>query len=238
MKRLNCAIRSIEYFNADTRRVILEIPKDEELELKAGQYLEIILPGKACPFSIASSPNTKDIIEIHVRPTPGSDDSIDIENLLDSGATHIEVEIPKGVCFLEEQSGPLILLAASTGVTQMKSIIEHLISRKITHPLHLYWGVLSDTDLYLNELFTAWAQIHTNFHYTPVVSEPDSSHKWSGRTGLVGEIVLEDFDDFSDINVIISGGAAMVYATLDSFVECGVSEDKLHSDIFSYAPRT
>ncbi|MCH7742013.1 MAG: NAD(P)H-flavin reductase [Proteobacteria bacterium] len=238
MKRLNCAIRSIEYYNSDTRRVFLEVPDDKEIEFKAGQYLEIILSDKKYPFSIASSPDLKDVFELHVRPTPNSEDSIDIENLLDSGATHIEVEVPKGDCFFEEQpDNPFILIAASTGVTQMKCIIEYLIPRDIKHPLYLYWGVLAETDLYLHDLFNGWVKAHSNFHYTPVISEPDTSPNWTGRTGLVGNAVLQDIDDLSGVTVLISGGPAMVYGTLDSFVERGMPEKNILSDIFSYAPR-
>lgn len=238
MTRLNCAIKSIDYYNSDTRRIFLEIPENKEIEFKAGQYLEMILPNRKCPFSIANSPDLKDVIELHVRPTPNSEDSIDIENLLDSGVTHIEVEVPKGDCFFEEQpDNPLILIAASTGVTQMKCIIEYLIPRDIKHPLYLYWGVLADTDLYLHDLFSSWEKAHINFHYTPVVSEPDTSPDWTGRTGLVGNVVLEDIDNLSDITVLISGGPAMVYATLDSFMERGMPEERMFSDIFSIAPR-
>ena len=44
-------------------------------------------------------------------------------------------------------------------------------------------------------------------------------------------------DDVENVKVYISGGAGMVYATLDLFVDHGMPESNLHSDIFSYAPR-
>jgi CDP-4-dehydro-6-deoxyglucose reductase, E3 len=238
MKRLNCAIKSIDYYNSDTRRIFLEVPENSEIEFKAGQYLEMVLPDKKYPFSIASSPDVKGSIELHVRPTPNSEDSVAIENLLDSGVSHIEIEFPKGDCFVEQQpENPFILIAASTGVTQMKCIMEFLIPREIKQPVYLYWGVLTDKDLYLHDLFSDWASVHTNFHYTPVISEPDTSPDWTGRTGLVGNAVLEDMSDLSNVTVLISGGPAMVYGTLDSFVERGMPEESMISDIFSYAPR-
>ena len=76
-----------------------------------------------------------------------------------------------------------------------------------------------------------------NFHYVPVVSEPNTSPDWQGRTGLVGEAALDDLADVSNFTVVVSGGPAMVYATLDAFVARGLSEQNMLADVFSYAPR-
>ena len=241
MRRLNCPVRSIENYNHDTRRVLLEIPEEpgNKMAFKAGQYLEMVLPGKNYPFSIASSPDYKDVIELHIRPTPDSEDSLEVEALLDSGVKHIQIEFPKGDCIIEEAPpNPLILLAAGTGVTQMNSIIEFLLPRGMSHPVHLYWGVLADKDLYLDERYHELVERHDNFHYTAVVSEPDSSPRWKGRTGLVPHAVLEDFEDLADVTVYVGGGPVMVYATLDAFMARGLPEDRMFSDVFSYAPRS
>ncbi|MBD3646974.1 MAG: NAD(P)H-flavin reductase [Pseudomonadales bacterium] len=239
MNRIVCPVLSIDYYNEDTRTVLLEIPEGEPVPFKAGQYLEIVLPsGKKCPFSIASPPDLRGAVELHVRPTPNSKDSLEIEALLDEG-TPVEIEIPKGDCFVERAPDTtLILMAASTGITQMKSIVEHILpARKLEHPVHLYWGVLKDSDLYLDSLCQGWAREEDNFHYIPVVSEPNRSPNWQGRTGLVGDAVLQDFDDLSRVKVIVSGGPAMVSATLDAFVYRGMPDENMASDIFSYAPR-
>jgi len=215
------------------------VPDSIDTSFKAGQYLEMTLPSKSCPFSIANSPGREGVIELHIRPTPDSEDSVEIESLLDSNPTHIEIEFPKGDCFLETApANTLILMAASTGVAQMKSIVEFLLPEGINKPVYLYWGVIADKDLYLSDLFNDWVKEHENFHYIPVVSEPETSPNWAGRTGLVGDVVLSEFDSLIDVTVYVSGGPGMVYATLDSFVERGMPEGNMYSDIFSYAPRS
>jgi len=214
------------------------MPESGPVSFKPGQYLETVLPsGKKCPFSIASAPNVQGVVELHVRPTPNSSDSLEIEALLNDSVP-LEVEMPKGDCYLERApDNTLILLAASTGITQMKSIVEHLLDDGFEHPVYLYWGVLSSSDLYLDDLCKKWDRENDNFHYIAVVSEPSSSPDWTGRTGLVGDAVLDDFDDLHDVTVIVSGGPAMVYATLDAFMERGMPRQNMRSDIFSYAPR-
>ena len=234
-----CPIESISYFNQDTRKVVLGFPDGAHPAFKAGQYLEIVLPedGKKCPFSIASAPAFGPGIELHVRPTPDSDDSTQIEQLLDDKAT-LTVRVPKGDCFLETApDSPLLMLAASTGITQMKSMVEHLLPSGLTHPVYLYWGVLTAEDLYLSEHLNGLTEAHPNLHYIPVVSEPERSPGWEGRTGLVGEAALEDFDDLSNLTVYVGGSPGMVYATLDAYVQKGMPEANMFSDVFSYAPR-
>ena len=128
-------------------------------------------------------------------------------------------------------------MAASTGITQMKSIIEHLAADVISEPTYLYWGVIADSDLYLAQLCREWEQVNKNFHFIPVVSEPNTSPDWQGRTGLVPDAVLEDFTNLEEVSVIVGGSPGMVYATLDRFVERGMPEKNMSSDVFSYAPR-
>jgi CDP-4-dehydro-6-deoxyglucose reductase, E3 len=237
LQQLTCKIRSVDHCNADTRRVLLEIPAGASFNFKAGQYLNIVVAGKPCPFSIASSPEIKDTIELHVRPTPGSADSVEIEKLLDS-ADQLHITYPMGECYIDTPiAGPLVLMAASTGITQMKSIIEFLIPRDTHQPIWLYWGVVAAQDLYLTDMCRAWQAKIKNFTFVPVVSEPLRSPQWSGRTGLLPDAVLEDFNDLAGVEVYVSGSPGMVYATFDRFIQRGLAESMISSDVFFYAPR-
>ena len=236
-KRLQCNISSVTYLNKDTRKIVLDLPKGDTLKFKAGQYLEIILPNNRCPFSIASAPHNNNSLELHIRPTPQSKDSHDIEKLL-SHSKKLCIEAPLGNCFIEDSpKESLLLIAASTGITQMKCIFEHL--KHIGHvgDIFLYWGVLSDSDLYLDELCKTWESENKNFRYVPVVSEPETSPYWEGRTGLVSDAVLQDFENLRDLLIYVSGGPDMVYATREAFVPRGLVAKNMLSDMFSYSPR-
>ena len=234
MPEITCPIQSVTHLNHDTRQILLDTGTG--IDFKAGQYLEVISGSKRFPFSIASAPSKSPVVELHVRPTPDSEDSDQFEALLDS-ANELTITAPKGDCFIETAPNkPLVLIAASTGVTQMKSIIEHLLANGLPHPTYLYWGVVSDCDLYMSELCDEWHHTDSNFHYVPVVSNPASSPDWTGRTGLVGQAALDDFDDL-DLNVIVGGSPGMVYGTLDMFLARGFVEANMQSDVFSYAPR-
>ncbi|MGH1460513.1 MAG: 2Fe-2S iron-sulfur cluster-binding protein [Neptuniibacter sp.] len=244
VKKLLCDITAIEKLNSDVYRVRLKMPATASLsaEFYAGQYLDIILPeGKQASFSIGSAPDQGRDLELHIRHIPDSEMSEAIVTHL-QGHKQVEVEIPKGDCFLQAHTitpeTRLIMAAASTGFAQVKSVVEHLLANQFNNQIYIYWGARVEEDMYLEKLPMQWATEHPNVHFEPIVSEPEKSPGWDGRTGLLPEAVLEDFDSFENVEIFTSGSPAMVYALLDACEGRGFSEDKMHSDVFAYAPRT
>lgn len=243
VKKLLCDITATEKLNSDVYRVRLKLPATgaHTAEFYAGQYLDIHLPdGKQASFSIGSAPDQVRDLELHIRHVPDSDMSnAIIDHLLNNNS--VEIELPKGDCYLQAHSiGPdtrLIMAAASTGFAQVKSVVEHLLANQFGNQIHIYWGARVEEDMYLEKLPMQWASEHPNVHFEPVVSEPEKSPGWQGRTGLLLDAVLEDFADFDDVEIFASGSPAMVYALLDACEEQGFKEENMHSDVFAYAPR-
>ena len=144
------------------------------------------------------------------------------------------VELPFGDTHLAElPDGPLVLIAAGTGMAQMHSLLEHCRVRGFEYPVHLYWGVRRPEDFYTIEEWAQWQQL-PNLFLHKVVSDLCG---WDGRCGLLHEAVCEDIDDLSRIHVYASGSPAMVYATLDALVNAGMDAHQMRADVFAYAPR-
>ena len=243
VKKLLCDITAIEKLNSDVYRVRLKMPATASLsaEFYAGQYLDIILPeGKQASFSIGSAPDQGRDLELHIRHMPDSEMSNAIVSYLKNNS-QVELEIPKGDCYLQAHTiSPdtrIIFAAASTGFAQVKSVVEHLLANQFGNQIYIYWGARVEEDMYLEKLPMQWAAEHPNVHFEPVVSEPEKSPGWKGRTGLLPGAVLEDFDSFENVEIFTSGSPAMVYALLDACEEKGFSEERMHSDVFAYAPR-
>lgn len=240
MSRYLCTILATEKLNRDVYRVRLLV-KEQTVSFKAGQYLDICLPdGKKASYSIASAPEAGRDLELHIRHMPGSEVNEGIvHHLLHEPS--VEIEMPKGECVCDaaalDSSQPVILAAASTGFSQVKSIVEHLLANQVTNPIHVYWGARVEEDMYLEGLGESWAEHHPNLRFSAVVSEPEKSPGWTGRTGLITEAILEDFNDLSQVRVYACGSPAMVYALLDAFEERGLQQSQMASDVFAYAPR-
>ncbi len=243
VKRFSCDIVQVEKLSYDVFKVSLCLPAtaSNAVEFYAGQYLELFLPdGRQAAFSIGSAPEEGRNIELHVRYNAQSDLSIAIMNHLQTEA-RIEVELPKGNCFIQAShiatSAPIILVAASTGFAQIKSMVEHLIAKNIANPIHIYWGARVAADIYWDSLPKQWVNEHSNISYHPVVSEPTDQCAWTGRVDLLPAAICSDFPSLKDVELYASGSPAMVYALLDACEDKGMLETQMHSDVFAYAPR-
>ena len=243
VKKLVCDIASVEQLSHEVFRVRLHLPVTASMavEFHAGQYLELILPdGRRAPFSIGSAPDHGSDLELHIRRMPEGELSIAMIEHLQNNPS-IEIELPKGDCYLDATSlkpqTRIVLVAASTGFSQIKSITEHLLANQVSNPIHIYWGVRVAEDLYLEKLPQQWAAEHANVSYDLVVSEPENGQPWEGRTGLIPDAILADYDDFSDMVIYTSGSPGMVYALLDACEAQGFDGDCMHADVFAYAPR-
>lgn len=220
----------------DVNRLTLTPLSGGVADFMPGQYLEIVLSETVrCAYSIACAPRADGSLELHVRATPQSDNYLQLEAQLVQGAV-LEIALPFGDVIQDARaSGPLLLLAGSTGFSQAKALIEQWLALGCPRPLHVYWGGRLPRDLYLNEWMLSLAREHPALHYVPVVSE--HADDWSGRTGFVHKAVLEDVKNFTAFTVIGCGSPPMVYAACDDFIAAGMQASQLLSDVFNYAPR-
>jgi CDP-4-dehydro-6-deoxyglucose reductase, E3 len=223
---------ALERLAADVMRVLIELPKGQELSFRAGQYLNIVLAdGQRRAFSFANAPHQRDLIELHVRRIPQGRFTGYVFEGMQPGET-IQLEGPLGSFALQESTRPILFVAGATGFAPVKSIVEDAFRRDIRRPMRLYWGVRRREDLYQLELAERWQREHDNFTVVPVLSQPEPQDHWSGRTGLVHEAMLADHADLTGFEVYVCGSLKMVDAAVPAFVAHGLREDACFSDAF------
>jgi CDP-4-dehydro-6-deoxyglucose reductase len=207
----------------------------ERLRWLPGQYLDIVLEdGKHRPFSIASGPLPDRTIELHVRHVAGGGFTSWVFETLKVG-DRLSIEGPLGTFVPREDSErPMIFMAGGTGFAPVKAIVEHFIALGTRRPMHIYWGARCAADLYLRELAEGWAREVPTLDFTPVVSDPEQAG--SLRSGLVHEVVLEDYPALGGYDVYMSGPPAMIAAGRQLFADSDLPEARLFFDSFDYAP--
>jgi CDP-4-dehydro-6-deoxyglucose reductase, E3 len=227
-----CQLTECSEMGGDVWRVRLRAPAGKPPRYYAGQYVMLEREnGEKSAFSLASAPHAGRDLELHVLVREDSARRL-IEQLQRNAM--IRVEMPFGDTHLSQlPDGPLVLIAAGTGMAQMHSLIEHCREKGFPHPVHLYWGVRRPEDFYTLEEWDAWQSI-PNLHLHKVVSDLCG---WEGRCGLLHEAVCEDIHDLSAVYVYASGSPAMVYGTLDALVAAGMDAHQMRADVFAYSPR-
>jgi CDP-4-dehydro-6-deoxyglucose reductase len=232
VRKLACQLSACDELGGDVWRVRLRAPAGKPPRYHAGQYLMLEREnGEKSAFSLASAPHCGRELELHVLVREASAQSL-IDQLQRNRM--VRVEMPFGDTHLAElPDGPLVLIAAGTGMAQMHSLIEDCRSRGFKHPVHLYWGVRRPEDFYTIEHWDQWQQL-PNLYLHKVVSDLCG---WEGRCGMLHEAVCEDISDLSGVHVYASGSPAMIYGTLDALVNAGMDAHQMRADVFAYAPR-
>lgn len=225
----------------------IQLPKQETLQFKAGQYIEFILKnGKRRAFSIANAPHQDNLLNLHIGLVEGGEFTHYIFNELQT-KTILRIEAPLGSFYLREATQkPVIMLAGGTGFAPIKGIIEYMIHNEIKREIHLYWGARTLKDLYMLNLAKNWADQYSTIHFTPVLSKPLLSDQWQGRVGYVQDALLIDLQNgklgdiaLSDVEVYCCGVPKLVESSQKTLFDAGLLEDAFFADIFSFtAPTT
>ena len=241
----SCESASINTLNASVFEVILHIKQIPAISYQAGQYLDLIINNEPFPFSIACSyQNSLMSQEQHIQLHIGVPDE-------DSAAFRIiqhlhkqqpfSLELPKGQCHIDDSSqAPLLIIAAGTGFSQAKALIEHSLQTNENRAIHLYWGVRDPTQFYQLDLLKQWAKAHSTLSIELAASDsttPSFINELPLRKGNVHQLVMQDWQSLEHAHVYLCGSPAMVYNASDELTTKGLNMDTTQSDVFDYFPR-
>ncbi len=235
IKKLPTRIAEMSRLNHDVMLLKLKLPNTERLQFLAGQYIDFILEdGRRRSFSLANAPHDDEYLVLHIRHIEGGRFTSEVFDKMKEKDI-LRIEGPFGGFYLREESDrPIIFMAGGTGFAPIKGMIEHVFATGSERPMHLYWGARAKRDLYMASLPEQWQQTHSNFRYTPVLSEPMPEDNWQGRIGYVHEAIMQDYPDLGGYDIYASGPPVMVYAGRDAFPANGMDPEYYYSDAFEY----
>ena len=237
IKKLPARVAKLEKVSDDVMIVSLQLPANERLQYRAGQYVEFILKdNKRRSYSMANAPHLAEQITLHLRHMPGGLFTDHVFNAMKERDI-VRFEGPLGTFFLREDSDkPIVLLASGTGFAPIKALIEHAAHQKTSRPIVLYWGGRRPQDLYMNALCEEWARTLPNFRYIPVISDALPEDEWHGRTGFVHRAVVDDIADLSNHQVYACGAPIVIDSAKRDFVAlCKLPEEEFYADSFTTA---
>lgn len=233
VKTLPCRVQRMEKLADDVMVLYLKLPANERLQFLAGQYIDILLKeGAPRSFSLANAPHDDEFLQLHIRHIPGGAFTQHVFDEMKEREI-LRIKGPLGQFYLREDADkPILLIASGTGFAPVKAIIEHALYIGIQRPIHFYWGVRKQSDLYMLDKVKEWE--NRGIRFTPVVSD----EAWSGRSGFVHQAVLDDFADLSGYQAYVCGAPVVVEAAHRDFTtQRGLPADEFYSDAFSFAPK-
>jgi CDP-4-dehydro-6-deoxyglucose reductase len=235
IKKMPTRVAKIDRVADDVIVLSLQLPANERLQYRAGQFIEFILKdGRRRSYSMANAPHLDEHLTLHIRHLPGGVFTDHVFNTMKERDI-LRFEGPLGTFFLREDSSkPIVMLASGTGFAPIKAMVEQAQHNKMTRPITLYWGGRRPRDLYMDALCREWAETLPNFRYVPVVSDAKPEDNWQGRTGFVHRAVMDDLPDLSGYQVYACGAPAMVDAAQNDFTaQCKLPADEFYADAFT-----
>jgi len=201
------------------------------LSFKPGQFAQLHVPGTDCwrSYSYAHAQGDGTEIEFLVRLLPQGTMSDWLRSSAKPGA-QIEIRGSKGGFFLRDSTRPVLLMAGGTGLSAILAIAQQLVRDGPVQPVHLIYGVTNAPDLVLTDRLDQLAADEPRFSWKAIVSNPSAA--WSGKTGLVTDL-LETADlHRGEIDVYLCGPSAMVDATRDWLLAAGFGNANLYYEKF------
>ena len=155
------------------RSLVLRAELDQPLAWAAGQYVELELePGVRKPYSIASAMSARGPGEFEVAVS--HEGEIETPWLTAWGPAGSMRRVP------EE---PAVFIAAGTGLSPFRAMIQDELVRTADVPLLLLFGARSERDLLWRDELDALAASHARFRFEPTLSQPGAA--WAARRGRV-----------------------------------------------------
>ncbi len=207
----DATVEALQEVAIETRKLFVRL--DAPLRFTPGQYLRLYHPRESGyrNYSIANQDNPTELIELHIRRSPGGvfTDGWIFDSM--RGGERIKISGPFGRFVLRPlRPEPILLIAGGTGLAPIKAIIADILTSMPGREFHLFQGGRTLDTLYDVELFQALHESAIGFFYHPVLSE--ESVAGFGH-GMVTDAVENSFESLSGYVAYVCGPPPMVDAS-------------------------
>lgn len=240
-----CEVLSVKPLNQRTFEIELQSLEGVPLYYRAGQYLQLELDvnndgqSHSLSYTIASrfNPDQPCCLQLIIQIASEFSGKV-IERLIEFSENHqsVNITLAMGKAYLQtDLAFPHIFIAAGSGISKIKSITEEVLQQKPNANINIYWSNRSVDDFFLLNAFHNWAVQYPNLSFTPILESAESN--WSGRSGLIYQVIQEDEFVLSNAETYLCGSPNMVYGTIDQLKVSGLKEENCYSDVFEFSPR-
>ncbi|NNL68289.1 MAG: NADH:ubiquinone reductase (Na(+)-transporting) subunit F [Myxococcales bacterium] len=144
---------------------------------------------------------------------------------------------PYGDFFASEGDAEMIFVGGGAGMAPMRSHILYQLERLGSERRIGFWyGARNRRELFYADLFDRLAREHSNFSWTPALSEPSPEDAWTGEVGFVHEVLerryLAEHPRPEDCEFYLCGPPLMARATQAMLARLGVPPENVRFDDF------
>jgi len=233
-EELRLDVLEVKDLTHDIKLVNLKIMDSKKINFKPGQYIQFKIPGteEYRAYSIASSPQVTDRIELTIRLVPGGLCSTYVHKALEKGDEAIFTG-PFGDFYLREDSErDIIAIGGGCGMAPIRSIVYYLAEKGMPRRFFYFFGARTTKDLFFTDQLRELEKKFPNFKYIPALSEPTRNDKWEGEVGLITQVAEKYIDEKREHEAYLCGPPPMIDAAIKVLTREGIAPDNIFYDKF------
>lgn len=224
-----------EMLTHDIRYLRFALEEPEEINFRAGQYVQVQAPSPEGPvyraYSISNPEYETNVVELLVRLVPGGIGSTYLHNL-DEGAP-VTFTGPFGEFHLnEDPETEIVTVGGGCGMAPIRSLVYTVLERWPERTCWLFFGCRACRDIFYLDNFEEMEEEHPNFHVIYALSDLEEDDEWNGETGFIHLSCDKHLDPGKDRQAFLCGPPPMIEAVCDVFREKGMSESDWFYDEF------
>ena len=144
---------------------------------------------------------------------------------------------PFGTFHIKPGDSEMVYVGGGAGMAPLRSHLSHLFETlKTGRRVSFWYGARSRQEVFYQEYFEQLAKQFPNFSFYLALSEPQSVDHWTGATGFIHEVLLENYLKNhaapGGIEYYLCGPPVMVQATMKMLDELNVPKRQIAFDEF------
>ena len=204
--------------------------KSDESDFRyvCGQFAMLSLPGTGeCPVGIASSPFDKGVLEFTVKRYAAGVVTTALHDLSEGDGFGVRGPMGNGFPFQDLKGKNLLIVGGGFAFTTLRSTITYLLDPSVRGDyknITVIYGARGPGELLYKAELAQWQQrsdIKTH------ITVDKGSEGWTGRVGLVPNVVKEAAPSAADSYCIVCGPPIMLKFTLPPLLDLGFTPDKI-----------
>jgi len=200
-------------------------------------------------YSMANYPAEKNLIKLNIRiATPPWDNSkkqfMNVPPGICSSyifslsmGDKVMISGPYGDFHIKDTNTEMVYIGGGAGMAPLRSHIFHLFhTLKTSRKVSFWYGARSMREVFYENEFRAIEKKFPNFKFHLALSEPLPEDKWTGLTGFIHQMLLDNYlskhEEPEDIEYYFCGPPAMNNAVTRMLDDLGVPQENISFDDF------
>jgi Na+-transporting NADH:ubiquinone oxidoreductase subunit F len=224
----------------------LDIPPPFERTWRVSRWfdLKVISDGPVTrAYSIASRPEDAGTLVFNIRlavPPAGQEREVPpglCSSYLFSlkAGDSVDVSGPFGEFHVQPTRKDMVFIGGGVGMAPLRAMIHEQIGLGTTRRMSYFYGARTLSDLFYVEEFDRIAHAHSNFTWTPALSDPAPGDRWTGETGFIHDTVRKTMARHpapEDCEYYLCGPPVMISAVIAMLERLGVERASIFNDDF------